>query len=198
MPLPGLSNNERKFFLGIKEGKITYRPGNNEEPEKYDNFDGILKNITKREANINGSPVMFYDFLFENSGQGYILSVPMSSGVARNIILSLANIQNFVNSIIRISPYLSKRDSKYTNVAVYCNGQNVKWVTDKLPAIKDVVVGSKVIKDDSELVAFIETQVGVINDRLHRIVDPETGECQGPVVDVDSFDMPGDMPDDLG
>lgn len=196
MALPGLSVNEKRYFLGIKGGKITYRPGRDAEPETYDIFQGELKSIIKREASINGAPTLFYDITFMNSGLTYVLSVPMAGSVARSIILSLASVPNFHGKVIRISPYL--KDGKYTNVSVYSNGERVKWVIEKLPDVKTIVIGGKTYSDDSERIQCVENYVNVINDRLRSEVDPETGEVSGPVVDVEQDDFPGDSPENLG
>ena len=191
--LPGLTNNERKAFLGIKLGKITYRPGKDAEPETYDNLSGVLKSITKREATINDTSMLFYDFIMENSGKIFDLSIPVGSGVARSIILSLASIKDFNGQTIRISPYL--KDGKYTNVSVYSNGERQHWVCEpnEVPAVKKINTGSKELTDDSDRIAFVESWVNVINERLQRVVDEETGEMQGPVVDIESEDMPEEI-----
>lgn len=188
--LPGLSNNEKRYFLGIKNGKITYRPGHDAEPETYDFFEGELKNIVKREATINGATTLFYDFTMMNAGYTFVLSIPLSSSVSRSIILSLASIPNFNGARIKISPYAK---DNYTNVNVYCNGERTKWVTDQIPPVKQINLGSKIVTDDSERIAMIESYVNAINDRLQRQFDPETGEASGPVVDVEETDIPEEL-----
>ena len=188
--LPGLSNNERKFFLGISNGKISYKPVNG-ETEYYDSFEGTLKNIIKRESTINGKPAIFYDFIMENSGHVYNLSVPFSSGTARNIVLSLASVEDIKGKFVKISPWLK---GEYTNVSVYINGDRANWVVPKeeIPPVKKVVIGTKEIDDDSERIAMVESYVTLINQRLQRVSDVETGELRDPEVVSD------DLPEELG
>lgn len=188
--LPGLSNNERKFFLGISNGKITYKPVNG-ETEYYDSFQGTLKSIIKREATINGKPAIFYDFIMENSGHVYNLSVPFASGVARNIVLSVASVEDIKDKMVKIAPY-TKGD--YTNIVVYVNGEKTSWIIgpDQIPPVKKVVIGTKEIDDDSERIAMVESYVNLINQRLQRVADVETGEFLDPQVESE------DLPDALG
>ena len=188
--LTGLSNNERRYFLGISKGKIVYRPGKDAEPEYYDNFQGVVKSITKREALINEKPMLYYDIQMTAGDLLYVLSVPLASSVARSIILSLANIENIKGAIIKISPW--KKD-EYTNVSVYHKDQRVSWVVNGIPPLKEIIYKKTRILDDTERVNLVDSYVTLINERLHRQFNPETGELKAPEIPSDD-----DLPEDLG
>lgn len=165
--MQGLGNNERKCFLGIAQGKITYRPGRDAERQLFDFVEGTVKEILRRDATINGEPIKFYDFIIQNGSDTYALSVPINSGPARDIVLRLASIENFSGQTIRFSPWLK---DTYTNVALYANGKKLDWGVDPkaLPPINRVKVGRKEVIDDSERVDFIEGLVDTINTRLRQ------------------------------
>lgn len=188
--LAGLSNNERRYFLGIAKGKIVYRPGKDIEPEYYDNFQGVVKNITKREAVINDKPMLYYDIQMSAGNQLYVLSVPVSGSVARGIILSLANIEDIKGAVIRISPW---KKEEYTNVSVYYKDQRVNWVVDELPPLKELQFKGRTIYDDTDRINLVDNYVNLINERLHRQFNPETGELEAPDIPTDD-----DLPEDLG
>lgn len=176
----GLGNNERKLFLGIAKGKITYRPSRDAERQEYDYVEGRIKGITRRDANINGENIKFYEITIENGSNSFVLSVPQDGSVARGIILSLAGIKNFSGVTVRISPWMKET---YTNVSVYANGQKAGWAIDPkdLPPIKKVVVGRKEYIDDSERVELVEKLVDEINARIAQ----EPATPGNPIVDYD-------------
>lgn len=191
--LPGLIKNEKKYLLGINKdnAKIVYKPITGEK-EYYDSFEGILKNIIKRETTINNKPAIYYDLIMENSGNIYNFSVTYNGSPARSIILSIASVEDIKGKYIKISPYLSKNG--YLNVSVYINGERSSWVVPKeqIPPVKKVVYGSKEIDDDSDRIAMVDSYVNLINQRLRKIVDEETGET------FDPEEVADDLPEELG
>ena len=172
--MTGLGNNERKIYLGIANGKITYRPGRDMERQLFDFVEGKMREIRRRDATINNAPVKFYDFIIENGADTYALSVPVDSGIARGIILPLMSVGNFSDTMIRVSPWLK---DTYTNVSVYANGQKLNWGIDpkELPPVEKVPVGNKEYVDDSKRVNFVEGLVDTINERLRAASSAQAG-----------------------
>ena len=199
--MQGLGNRERKFFLGIAEGKITYRPNKDSEKTTYDFVEGRITGISRRDATINDKNIKFYEIGIENGGNNFVLSVPMDGSVARGIILQLASVQNFAGTTVRISPWLK---DTYTNVSVYANGQKLNWAIDPkdLPPVKMVVVGNKEYPDDSERMALVEKLVSEIVERIAAesvegagVVDYEEPAPAGPVYNDGLDNGQGPMPD---
>lgn len=172
--MTGLGNNDRKIYLGVANGKITYRPGRDMERQMYDFVEGRMREIRRRDATINNAPVKFYDFIIENGADTYALSVPVDSSIARGIILPLMSIGNFSDTTIRISPWLK---DQYTNVSVYANGQRLNWGVDPkaLPAVERVTVGGKEYVDDSKRINFVEGLVDAVNERLRSASSAQAG-----------------------
>lgn len=183
--MKGLGNNERKYFLGIANGKVTYRPAKDAEVQTFDFVEGRITGISRRDATINGKPMKFYEFSIENGGEKYVLSLLMDSSVARGIILPLASVQNFAGLSFRISPWLK---DAYTNVSVYANGQKLNWGIDPkdLPPIKTVQVGLKEYTDDTERIQLIESLVDQINERITATAND---------VDYDQYPADGNVGD---
>jgi len=180
--MQGLGNNERKVFLGIAQGKITYRASRDAEKQEFDYVEGQLKDILRRNARINDKDMRFYDFIIENGSETFALSVLMESGIARGIILPLMSINDFSGLTIRISPWLK---DTYTNVSVYANGARLNWGIDPkaLPPVKEIKAGTKTFVDDSDRVSFIDGLVDVINERIRQA--PATAGAAVPAVDFE-------------
>jgi len=189
--MTGLGNNERKIFLGIAQGKITYRAGRDAEKQEFDFVEGRIKGITRRDAHINDKDIKFYEIAIENGNNKFILSVPMDGSVARGIILSLAGIQNFSETTVKISPWLK---DTYTNVSVYANGEKAGWVIDpkELPPVKEIKAGTKTFYDDSERVDLVEKMVDSINERIAT----EPASSNAPMVDYDQYPGQGGVVND--
>ena len=174
--MQGLGNNERKRYLGVAQGKITYRPGRDAERRSFDFVEGEVKDILRRDATINGQAMKFYDFILFDGEDNLALSVPMDSSVARGIILPLAGIQNFAGVTVRIRPWLK---DTYTNVSVYVKAidgslERLDWGIDPkaLPPIEKVTVGAKEYIDDFKRIAFIDGLVDTINLRIKQAPAP--------------------------
>ena len=196
----GLSNNKRRTFLGIANGKITYKPNKDAEPQQYENLDGILTGITTRDANVNNTQMKFYDLaIVDGNGEEAILSVVAEGGVARGLILALANVKDF-SLPIRIHTYAGDSQGKtYTNTIVYQNGVKVPWIIE----MKDLPKGLPLMDakgrpfysngvqqyDYSERNEKIEEYVNLINSRCVK-----KSEEENPEVD---FDDENDMPANL-
>lgn len=134
----GLGNYTEKIWIGIKDGKITRRNKDTQEVDTYTFVEGLVQKITPRQREIKGKKINFLDIDIKNGETLLNLSINRDGGVARDIIRSLANINNF-NGIVRISPYKSKKNSDYTNVSVYREGERVTWITDKMLSGEEIL-----------------------------------------------------------
>jgi hypothetical protein len=73
----------------------------------------------------------------------------------------MASAQNLNGStIFKIEPY---QKGNFTNVVVYADGVKLDWVTNELPPVEDVRVGSQIYKDDSKRMNYICSLVDKIN-----------------------------------
>lgn len=164
-----LGNTERKTFLGISNGKVTYRPGQGQNVQTFGFVEGGLRRIERREATINGKKYPMYEFILVDGDETYDLSLGVSSSPAQHLINALATLEDPAACIIRISPWVKTRnDTQYTNVSVYADGKKLDWhlKPEQIPQLVDVRIGSNVVKDDSERVAMFEKLVDMINGRL--------------------------------
>ncbi len=195
----GLSNTSRKSYLGIANGKITYRPGRDAETQTFEQVDGTIKGINRRDAEINGSKMKIYDInLADAQGEQAVLSVIADGSVARGLIMALVNIPD-MSKPVRIRAYSQDRDGRsYTSTIVYQHGEKVPWIKpmNELPKGEPVMVNGKpfVVSgvaqyDYSARNAEIDAYVDTINAKCEQVTSNEAP-------DVD-FDNPEDMPANL-
>jgi len=186
-----LGNRSKRTFLSIGRGKIQKKNLTTGEIELYDTLEGQFKGITSRDAKFNDGVVRVYDFIFTDGNENFVLSLQANGGVARGIILSLANMQNPSAGRIKICTY-SKGD--YTNTAVYQDDVLVKWIEAKVPEIETFTRGSRTFTDDSARVAFVEKLVADISARIASgAIPPETLEDMPSAVD----DFAGGVPESI-
>lgn len=155
-----LSRNKEEIikdvqYLNIKNGKIY-----NKETA-ISCIEGILKGIELRDRIFRGEKVEYWYINIEDDVI-YSLALPYSSGVAKSIFNSLASGDNFSKEI-KIQTYQS---GEFTKALVYLNGLKLKWKVNELPAVEELIVGSKIIKDDSKRMEFIKDLVTEINNKL--------------------------------
>jgi len=182
--MKGLGNNERRFFLGIANGKVTYRPAKDAEVQNFDFVEGRITGISRRDATINDHAMKFYEIGIENGGEKYVLSVLMDSSVARGIILPLASVKNFAGLTFKISPWLK---DAYTNVSVYVKtpdgkSEKLNWGIDPkdLPPVEKVTVGLKEYTDDTKRIQLVESLVDQINECIAASGSGEVDYSQFP------------------
>jgi len=191
----GLSNSKKKMFLGIANGHITYRAGKDAEPQNFENLDGKIAGITPRDANINGQVMKLYDIsITDNNGEEAVLSVIADGGVARGLILALANIPDFKKPV-RIRAYNQvDGERSYTNTMVYQDGNKVPWIIkmEDLPKGVPVMVNGRPFVsngkpqyDFSERNAVIDEYVKKINDAIAAVSTDGGGS-----VDFEEDDLP--------
>lgn len=152
-----LGTNQTKTYLNVKEGKI-YQ-GNT----PYSFVEGYLKGIEQKDREFKGEPVKYwYVNLASNQGELYSLALPYSSGVAKSLFNSLASAEQFTKPI-RIETYISR---EFTKVSVSIDGVRLSWKDKNLPPVKQIQVGDKIVKDDSERMSFIVNLVNEINTKI--------------------------------
>ena len=149
-----LGVKEKKIYLNIKEGKIY------DKETAYDYVQGYLKSIETKDREFRGEVVKYWYVNLQNqSGDLYSLSLHYSSGVAKSLFLSLASVEDWSKEL-KIQPYQS---GEFTKVVAYLGSEKLSWKTNELPAIEEVKVGDKIVKDDSNRMRFIEGLVNEIN-----------------------------------
>lgn len=187
-----LGNRANRTFLSIGHGKIQKKNLSTGEIDLYDTLEGQFKGIRSRDARFNDGVVRVYDFIFTDGNEEFVLSLQANGGVARGIILSLANMQNPSAGRVKICTY-SKGD--YTNTAVYQDNVLVKWVEGKVPEIETFTRNNKTFTDDSARVAFVENLVADINGRIASgAIAPETlGDLPAGTADL----LDGGVPESL-
>ena len=152
---------KKRTYLTInKAGKVRMKLGSNEE--LFDYIEGELGRIYSKTSTYQGKT--FEDWIIElndkENGDVYALSFAISSGVFRSIILCLASDKDNLGTL-RIEPY---EKGGYVKVRVYNEGTSLDWVTKELPPIKEVSIGGRIVKDDSERVNLIKGYVEQINE----------------------------------
>lgn len=195
----GLSNSKKKTYLGIANGRITYKPGRDMEPQTFEQVDGIIKGIERRDAEINGSKMKIYDInLVDNQGEQAVLSVIADGGVARGLIMALVSTPD-MSKPVRIRAYSQDRDGRsYTSTIVYQNGEKVPWIKpmNELPKGEAVMVNGKPFivngtaqYDYSARNAEIDAYVDQINAKCAAV-----GASEAPEVEFeDENDMPANL-----
>jgi len=195
----GLSNSKKKTYLGIANGRITYKPGRDMEPQTFEQVDGIIKGIERRDAEINGSKMKIYDInLVDNQGEQAVLSVIADGGVARGLVMALVSTPD-ISKPVRIRAYSQDRDGRsYTSTIVYQHGEKVPWIKpmNELPKGEPVMVNGKpfVVNgtaqyDYSARNAEIDAYVDQINAKCAAVAGNEAPEVE--------FEDENDMPANL-
>ena len=140
----GLSVRQKRTFLSIAYGKIKTKDENGVETS-YDQFEGTLVRISYRTATFKDSPTPVVDFLFVDNGEEYVISIPRYGNMIGGLLLSLDQIEKPGEGVIKLVTYSS---GDYTNIAIYYNGQPVKWGDKRLPKVEEVKLRSGMITKD--------------------------------------------------
>lgn len=195
----GLSNSKKKTYLGIANGRITYKPGRDMDPQTYEQVDGIVKGIERRDAEINGSKMKIYDInLVDNQGEQAVLSVIADGSVARGLVMALVNIPD-MSKPVRIRAYSQDRDGRsYTSTIVYQNGEKVPWIKpmNELPKGEEVKVNGRPFVVNG----VVQYDYSARNAKIDGYVDQVNAKCaavnanEAPEVDFeDTTDMPAEL-----
>lgn len=156
----GSIQQNRKIYLNIKEGAVVMRTESGEE--KYSFVEGELVDIFTRERTFRGETVLYWyiDLRGENNDL-YSLGFPYSSNLFKSIVLSLASATDYRR--IKIRPYTA---NGFDKVVCYEGEKKLDWVSKELPQIKDLIVGGRKVKDDTERMKFITSLVGDIRKKV--------------------------------
>jgi hypothetical protein len=151
-----LGIKKNRIYLNVKEGKIT------QGESSFDFVKGELVDIRKQNREFKGEEMIYWYFDLQSPEGGlYSLSLHYSSGVAKSILNALASTEDFKD--IRIETYPS---GEFTKAVVYSNGQKLAWKYQDFPAVEEVRIGSKLVKDDSKRMDFFENIAQEILTRI--------------------------------
>ncbi len=158
-------DTKRKVFLSISKGKVVhYLQGGG--VEQFKNVEGRLQDITIKERTFNGKRTPFWYMDIRDGAEIYSLSLPYVSGTFKSIILSLASVKSLSRETnVLIEPYLK---GDYTKVAVYADGTKLDWIVKELPPLKEVMVGSTKVVDDTERMDFIRRLASTVKERIGK------------------------------
>lgn len=158
----GTVEKSRKYYLSISDGKVVHREDGKEETYSY--VEGSLVAVYKRERTFKGETVLYwYVDVRGEKGELYSISLPYKSGTFKSIVLALASEQAIALSTIKIEPY---KKGDFTKVVVSSNGRRLDWITKELPAVEELRIAGQIVKDDTKRMAYIESLVETINNRL--------------------------------
>lgn len=154
---------ENVTFFGVKDGKFLQTTGE-AKGETFSFMDGTLLSIVLGEREFKGTSVPYWFMNMKDGSDRYVVSFPYGSGVLKAIVLSLASDETLSSkSPIRIELY--DKDG-LTKTNVYSEGVKLEWVSEALPPVEAVPVGSKIVKDDSKRMAFINSLAKEITKRV--------------------------------
>lgn len=154
---------KRKVFLNLNGGMVEHTI--NGKKEQFSYVEGRLISIYDYERAFNGQKMKYwYIDMEDDDGTIYSIGFNYSSGLFKTIILSLASDESLnPNSIIRVQPYMK---DKYTKAVVWSDGVKLDWVIKEMPPLKEIKVGNKTIKDDTDRMKLIAVYVSKINMRV--------------------------------
>lgn len=155
----------KKHYLSINNGKVIIDRGQGKK-ESFSFVEGVLEGIYTQKRNFGGEEVTRWFLDLRDGSDIYSICLPYSSGTFKSIVLALASDEALSSSTpIRIETY---EKGGFTKVVVYSEGTKLDWVTSELPPLKEIKVGSKVVKDDTERMNFINNLCNTINQRITR------------------------------
>lgn len=158
----GTTERARKYYLSISDGKVVHREDGKEETYSY--VEGSLVAIYKRERTFKGETVLYwYVDVRGEKGELYSISFPYKSGTFKSIVLGFASDPAIALSTVKIEPY---KKGDFTKVVTSSNGRRLDWITKELPPVEELRIAGQIVKDDTKRMAYIESLVETINNRL--------------------------------
>lgn len=153
--------SRNKIYLNVKNGQVVQRTPQGEQYFSY--VEGRLENIYTKERTFRGENVLYWyiDLRDDSTGELYALGFPYANNVFKSIALQLPTAPGY--GIVRIEPYSR---NGYDKVQVWAEGVKLDWATKELPPLKEMNVGGRTIKDDSDRMKLITRYV---NETLARI-----------------------------
>jgi hypothetical protein len=169
-------------FVKAKDGKMLVSQGKNadgtvKEALKFDSVTGKIIDITTREFQYNGKPILTWQVTLLNGNETAIFSMAYSSNFARSFFNSVAN--GDLKKAFKLSCYVK---NEFNSPTVVQDGQLVRWKYSEMPKLEDVIVGSKTIKDDAKAVAWTEQVV----QEIKALIEAPAPE----VVGIDTHTVP--------
>lgn len=157
----GQQENRKKIYLNVKNGKVVQRTPQGEQYFSY--VEGRLENIYTKERTFRGENVLYWyiDLRDDESGELYALGFPYTNNVFKSIALQLPTAPSY--DVVKIEPY-SKNG--YDKVQVWAGGSKLDWATKVLPPLREMNVGGRIVKDDTERMNLI---LRYVNETLVRI-----------------------------
>lgn len=182
----GNNNNTKRIFAGLSNGKVTVRPGKDQEPILYDFIEGRITEIKKSDRSVKDKDTKFIDLTIVDGEDTVILSLYEDSTSTRSLLLALASVKDFSQKI-RISAYprSGANGVVFTNVALYSGGQKLPWAYEnsQIPKVTTEIYKGQEIKDASERNAFFEKLYNSIANAINAAAAGDR-----PAVDYDEYD----------
>lgn len=157
----GQQPQRNKIYLNVKNGQIVRRTERGEQYFSY--VDGKLENIYTKERTFRGESLLYWyiDLRDEEKSELYALGFPYTNNVFKSIALQLPTALSYDN--VRIEPYSR---NGYDKVQVYAEGVKLDWITKELPPLKEINVGGRIVKDDTDRMNLIR---GYVEETLRHI-----------------------------
>ena len=154
-----------RIYLSINRGRIV-RTYENGSKVFYTFLEGQLSGLHSKERTFGKERVKYWYFDVQDGEELYSLGLPLYSGVLRSIVLSLASDGELSSETpLRIETYESRN---YTKAVVYSNGVKLDWITKELPPAKEITIGGKIVKDETERDNLIEGFISMIQARIEK------------------------------
>ncbi len=147
--------------LELKNGKFSLWKGNDQTPEEFDYAEGKVLGIEIRHRNTKNGELAYCDFHMENGDERFDISTLASSCVAADLVAYLKNVQDPVNSLLRIDAW---QNNRFTNVIMKENGRRVQRF--QLPRVQKIERGFTRQIDSSERDAVVMSIIDEINAKL--------------------------------
>lgn len=147
--------------LELKNGKFSLWKGSDQAPEEFDYAEGKVLGIEIRHRNTKNGELAYCDFHMENGDERFDISTLASSCVTADLVAYLKNVQDPVNSLLRIDAW---QNNRYTNVIMKENGRRVQRF--QLPRVQKIERGFTQQIDSSERDAVVMSIIEEINAKL--------------------------------
>lgn len=150
--------SRRKTYLNVKDGAIVKRTETGEEVS-FSFVEGKLSDVFTKERTFRTERVLYwYIDLRDDTGELFSIGLPYNSGIFKSIILALASDRGLQairgGEAIKIEPYTK---NGFDKVQVSTSGTRLDWVTKTLPAMEEITIGGRTIKDDTKRMEFISS-----------------------------------------
>ena len=156
-------NEERAVRVELKNGNFEVWKGAGKPTETFNYAVGTLDGIELRRRKTACGEIVFCDFHMKHENHRFDISTIASSAVTADIVSRLLNVEDPVNSQLRIDVWAK---GPYTNVRVKEEDRVVKFAP--LPEIKRIDKGVKVEIDTTERDMAVMGMIDQINARLHN------------------------------